>query len=276
MSLIVRLLQALLLLTALWLLARLFERRQLYYPVRTYEFTPANAGLSFQDVDYVAEDGCRLHGWWIPHPRARGAIIIFHGNAGNIGDRVWIAKDLHGLECDVFLAGYRGYGRSRGFPSERGFRRDARAAYEVVRAFYNHAETPPVILYGRSLGAAVALELATRQPVRGLIMESPFSSTVAMGELLFPWLPVRWIVRDRYDNLSRVPAYQGPLLIAHSRDDALVPSAMGRELFAAAHEPKTFVELEGDHNSGGWDRTPAYWQALNTFIHRHLDPPSAE
>jgi len=263
------------LLALLWLAIRWFERSAVYAPSRRLDATPEDAGLAYEDVQFVAEDGVLLHGWWIPHPAARGTLIYCHGNGANIANRVGICADLHAMGVNVFIFDYRGYGLSRGWPTEKGTYRDARAAYEVVRARYADAENPPVVVLGASLGGAIAAQLATDKPVRGLIIESSFSSAVDVGRHLYPWLPVRLIARFRYDAASRVAGLVVPKLFASSRDDTLVPFDVGCRLYDAAAEPKQFVELRGPHDEGSWQTNPAYREALARFLDRVLGPAPA-
>ena len=267
-----RMILILVVLGGLWGYLRFFEWRNLYYPARTIESTPAVFGLQYEDVNFISEDGRLLHGWWIPHPQARGTILHCHGNAGNIGDRVWMAADLHRLKLNVFLFDYRGYGKSRGLPTEQGTYRDARAAYEVVRAKYQDEDSPPVIVHGQSLGGAVAIQLALDKPVRGLIVESSFSSVVDIGEKLYPFLPIRWFCWFRYDSIAKVGRLNLPKLFAHSAHDDLIPYDLGEKLYRAACPPKNFVLLEGTHNDAGWTLTPAYWRAVSEFVDRVLGP----
>mgnify|MGYP003586132247 CR=1 FL=1 len=252
---------------------RYFEWRNLYYPARELQDTPADAGLEYEDVAFVAEDGVALHGWWIPCEKACGTVLHCHGNAGNIGDRVYLAADLHRLGVNVFLFDYRGYGRSRGIPTEQGTYRDARAAYEVVRARYRDAEDPPVIAHGQSLGGVVAIQLALDKRVRGVVVESVLPSTIELGARLYPWLPVRWFCGFRYDAISKAAKLGGPKLFAHSRDDEMIPYDLARKVFDAAPEPKRFVELAGGHNDAGWSATPEYWKALEEFVGEVLGRP---
>jgi uncharacterized protein len=245
---------------------RFFEWKNVYHPLRELEFTPADAGLDFEDVIFVASDDVELHGWWMPHPEARGTVIMFHGNAGNIGTRVWMAADLQRMNLNVFLFDYRGYGRSRGIASERGTYRDGAAAYEFVRAKYGDAEQPPVLLYGRSLGAAIALQCALDKPVKGLIMESAFASIEAMGRSMFPYLPVSLIARYKYDNISKIRNLKCPLLMSSSTADTLVPYEQTRSVFTAAPEPKFWSDLIGDHNDSGWHSSPEYWRQIIDFV----------
>lgn len=267
-----RIVWVLIILGVAWAYLRFFEWRNLYYPAHEIESTPAGFSLQYEDVNFISEDGRMLHGWWIPHPKARGTILHCHGNAGNIGDRAWMAADLHRLKVNVFLFDYRGYGESRGLPTEQGTYRDARAAYEVVRAKYQDEEAPPVIVHGQSLGGAVAIQLALDKPVRGLIVESSFSSVVDMGQKLYPLLPIKWFCRFRYDSASKVANLNMPKLFAHSSQDDLIPYDIGEKLYRAAIPPKDFVVLEGTHNDAGWTLTPAYWRAVGEFVDRVLNP----
>lgn len=259
----------------LWLLARWFEWKNVYAPSKEIEATPDAAGLEFEDIEFVAEDGVRLHGWWIPHPEARGVILYCHGNGSNIGNRVDLCRDLRALGVNLFIFDYRGYGRSRGWSTEQGTYRDARAAYEVIRAKYDDAENPPVLVYGSSLGACIAAQLAVDKPVVGAVFEAGFSSVVEVGKHLFPHLPVSLISRFRYEADRCVAQIRVPKLFASSRDDQLIPFELGQKLYDAAAEPKTFFELRGPHGESGWNETPAFWPALAAFVDRVL-PRSTE
>lgn len=266
-------LRALQLCSALLLLygaLRFLEWKMIYFPRVEIEATPDLLGLKFEDITFITEDGVKLNGWWIPHPQALGTLIHCHGNAGNIGHRVELAARLHQLGVNVFLFDYRGYGKSRGWPSERGLACDARAAYEFVRAQYGDEERPPILLHGQSLGGAVAARLAVEKQVRGLILESTFTSVPDMARALYPGLPLYRLVTTRFDTLGRVAQLGLPKLIAHSPDDEVVPFAMGRRLFAAAAPPKQFVALAGGHNDGLW--TPDYERALHVLVAQTLGP----
>jgi uncharacterized protein len=253
---------------------RWFEWSQLYIPSRDVYATPDSAGLAYEDVTLVTEDDRRVHAWWIPHPKARGTVIVCHGNAGTIADRIWIAADLHIFRVNVLLFDYRGYGKSSGFPTERGTYRDARAAYEFARLKHGESDDPPIIVYGRSLGGAVAAHLASTVPVRGVVLESAFTSVPDMARRLYPFLPLRWLVHFRYDTIGRIGEIDAPILIAHSVDDEMIASENGRLLYEAANEPKLFVELSGGHNDSGWNRTPAYWKAWKEWLGGIFGPAS--
>ena len=250
----------------LWVGLRWFEWQHLYFPDKHVEPTPTAVGLDFEEIWFVSDDDNNLHGWWIPHSEARGAVIMCHGNGGDIADRLYVAEDLHALKLNVFLFDYRGFGNSKGLSTEKGLYTDARAAYEWVRTRYNDEDDPPVILYGRSLGGAVATRVALEKSIRGLILESTFTSIPAMAAKKFqiPLLP--HLVTQRYNTLAIIEQIQVPVLLSHGPDDTLIPFKMSQQLYNQITAPKTFVELNGNHNDSGWRTTPAYQDALELFV----------
>jgi len=252
---------------------RWFERKNLYAPSRLLTRTPADAGLPFEDVTFMAEDGVRLHGWWIPAEVGAATLLFCHGNAGNLSDRVDLLAGLRELGMHLFAFDYRGYGRSRGRPGEAGTYRDARAAFEVVRARYDDSNHPPVVVYGRSLGGAVAAQLALDKPVRGVILESTFTSSMDMARELFPLFPA-WAVHNRYDTRAKVARIRLPTLISHSPTDEVVPYALGTNLYASAAGPKQFVRLSGGHNESGWLEDASYRRAFREFVEECLRRPA--
>ncbi len=264
--------RVLLLLCLVWLGARLFEHRATFAPSRVVDRTPADAGLDYEEVEFFAEDAVRLHGWWIPHPQARGTVLYCHGNGANIANRVDLCADLHRWGVNVFIFDYRGYGKSKGWPTEQGVYRDARAAFEVVRARYEDAEHPPVVVYGTSLGGTIAAQVAMDKPVKGLVIEASFPNTLEVGRRLYPWLPVRLVARYRFDAAAKLAQSTLPKLLASSREDDLIPYELGVRLYEAAAEPKEFVELRGPHDEGGWNLVPAYARAWERFLLRTLGP----
>ncbi len=260
------------LLAVLYASVRYFEWSNFYVPRREWLANPGLFGLEYEDVTFISEDGRVLSGWWVPHPAARGALIYCHGNACNIGDLADVIATLRRLRLHLFVFDYRGYGKSRGIPTEQGTYRDARAAYEVVRARYEDAESPPVLAYGHSLGGPVALQLALDKPVRGVITEGAFSSSLDIGRLLYPGLPLRHLLHFKYDAAEKAAAVRVPKLFAHSPDDRIIPYELGQKLYHAAAEPKTFVLLKGDHSDNDWTRNPEAWSALEAFVEGVLGP----
>jgi uncharacterized protein len=230
---------------------RWFEHSQVYYPDRVVTATGAELGRPFEDVTFKANDGVALNGWFFPantdSARRHLAVLLCHGNAGNIGDRLDLCGALLATGVNVFLFDYRGYGRSQGWPSEEGTYRDAQAAHEWLRQ--KGFAGANIIAFGESLGGAVAAELALRETLAGLVLQSTFTSIPDMGAEIYPWLPVRWLASIRYDTRSKLPRIRVPLLVMHSATDGLVGIHHGKANLAAANEPKLFWELRGDHNS---------------------------
>lgn len=253
-------------------LAWLGQESLVFFPDRTMRATPANVGLRFEDVRLTTVDGVGLGAWWVEPVRARGAVVIAHGNAGNISDRLDTVKLFAGLDLAVLAFDYRGYGSSDGSPSETGTYRDMEAAVahlEGVRGF-GRGRT---VYYGESLGGAVALATAVRLPPAALVLESTFTSVRAMAAVHYPFVPGFLATRVRYDSRARVRELRCPLLVLHGPDDSIVPYRMGRELYDAAPGPKAFADLEGDHNDGGLVVSPAARAALRAFLEAHLPPP---
>ncbi|MBI3552201.1 MAG: alpha/beta hydrolase [Elusimicrobia bacterium] len=245
---------------------RWFERVNLYIPDRVLTAHPGSFGLKYEELHLRAVDGPLIHGWFVENEPGSPVILMCHGNAGNISYRLDKLRIFRRLGASVLLFDYRGYGRSTGSPTEAGTYRDAEAAYDWLASV---KKVPPgrIILCGESLGNAVAIEMALRHKPRGLIVESAFTSTVDMGKLVFPWLPVEWMVKYRYDNLAKLPRVGCPVLVMHSRQDDIIPFTMGRRLFEAAREPKTFFEMRGNHNEGFLETGAAYVEALRDFLH---------
>lgn len=247
------------------LLSFLFQAKLVFFPGRRIAATPALAGLDYEDVFFTAEDGVRLHGWFVPSGTSGPVLLFFHGNAGNIADRLESLRLFVDVGLSVFIFDYRGFGRSEGRITEGGSYKDATAAYRYLTT-QRATGSEQIIYFGRSLGAAVAIELATRYTPRGLIVESAFTSIPELGARLYRWLPVRWLARIRYDSSNRLQHVLCPKLIIHSREDEIVPFDMGERLFALAGDPKQFLEISGDHNSGFLQSRERYIHSLAEFL----------
>ena len=241
-----------LLLTCLLLIIMLrwFEHSQVYHPDRILTATGAELGRPFEDVSFKASDGTQLNGWFFPahtnSPRSRLALLLCHGNAGNISGRLDMCAALLETGVNVFLFDYRGYGRSEGRPSEEGTYLDAQAAHQWLQR--KGFQGKHIIAFGESLGGGIASELALREPLGGLVLQSTFSSVPDIGAELFPWLPVRWISTIKYETCAKLPRLKIPVLVMHSRQDEMVRFHHAEKNFAAANEPKLFWELKGQHN----------------------------
>ena len=274
----------------LGLLLYLMQNRMVFLanmPGRALTATPADIELAYEDVRIATADGERLHGWYVsanrgvrvnfPQPPSvenrrigkiysdPGVVLFFHGNAGNISHRLDSLAIFHALGLATLIIDYRGYGESTGSPSEQGTYRDAEAAWNYLVGERGIAPER-IIVFGRSLGGAVAAWLASRVRPGGVIIESCFSSGTDMAKRLYPFLPARLITRLRYPVTDYVRDIQSPLLVVHSRDDEIIPFDMGQAIFRAAPEPKSFLALNGDHNMGFLLSREAYLAGLESFI----------
>jgi len=247
------------LLTALAVLAGLYaavclvmfflQSRLIYFPDSTDLGSPDDLGLPYRDVTLRTEDGLSLHGWFLPGEAGTPALLFCHGNAGNITGRLESLAVFRRMGFSVLIFDYRGYGRSEGSPSEGGTYADATAAWRYLTEKAGF-DPDRVVVFGRSLGGAVAVELAARVNPMALIVESSFTSAPALGQAVYPWLPVRFLARIRYDSRRRIGRVTCPVLVVHSPQDEVIPYAFGRRLFELANDPKRFLEMRGGHNDG--------------------------
>jgi len=247
------------------ILVAMFERRLIYFPTRDYEGTPNDIGLDYQPVTFTSEDDARLTGWYVPCADATYTILFCHGNAGNISHRLSTIQILHQLRYDVFIFDYRGFGHSGGTPTERGLYADAAAALKYLTTTRGQPNDR-IVFCGRSLGGAVAIELATHDSPPALVVESTFTKLADVGRLHYPYLPVRLILRDRFDSLQRIQRLTCPKLILHGSDDTLIPINLGCRLFDAASEPKAFIETPGGHGEAGFAYSPEFTKKLGDFL----------
>ena len=254
-----------------------FQSRLVYYPQvgREATVTPQAYGLAFDSVEIATEDGEKLHAWWVPAAAARGTVIIFHGNAGNISHRLDYLMMFSRLRYSTLIVDYRGYGKSTGAPSEEGTYRDALAAWRHLTEGRG-ARPADIVIFGESLGGAVASWLAARHAPRALVLTSTFTSATDLGAQVYGFLPVRLISRFSYDNLSNLKSIKSPVLIAHSRDDDIIPFAHGQKLFATAGEPKQFLEMRGGHNEGFIFMREEWVRALASFLERYAPKDSGQ
>lgn len=258
---------------ALVLMMYLFQPRLLFLPgVPGRELTadPGRVGLAYEDIEFATPDGERLHGWWLPQDDARGTVLFVHGNAGNISHRLDSLQIFAGLGVNVLIFDYRGYGRSTGRPSEQGLYQDAEAAWNwLVDARGQRPDQ--IVLFGRSMGGAVAARLATRVEAAGLIVESTFTSVPDIGAELYWWLPVRWLSRLDFDAETAIRNARLPVLVVHSSDDEIISFRHGQRLVRAAGERGRLLEISGDHNTGFLRSGQRYVRGLDDFLSELLD-----
>ena len=241
------------------------ERSLLFFPTPSHgDSNRQPKGLNAQNAHFQSADGTKLHGWYLRHPDPRAVVLFCHGNAGNIRHRAGLLKGLQqriGVSAMIF--DYRGYGHSEGTPTEAGVMADARAARKWLAQREGIAEDQIVVM-GRSIGGAVAVDLAAGDGARGLVLESTFSSIPDVAAKLYPLLPVRLMMRSKFDSAAKIGRYRGPLLQSHGDADHVIPYELGRRLHAAANGPKQFVVIRGgDHND---PQTDEYYKALIAFL----------
>lgn len=223
------------------------------------------SGLPLQDVWFQAEDGTRLFGWFLESSDTPAVLLWCHGNAGNIINRLDNLVELYRLGLSVFLFDYRGYGRSQGKPTEEGLYQDGRAAYEYLTRTRRIAPER-LLVFGRSLGAAVATEVAACCRIAGVILESAFPSVEALARYYYFGLPAHWLLRARFNLLERLRQIKAPILIIHGDQDTIVPIQLGEQVFQAAPEPKSFYVVRGaDHNNLYGVGGKLYFQRLRQF-----------
>jgi fermentation-respiration switch protein FrsA (DUF1100 family) len=247
-----------------------FQEKMVFFPGKRIVDTPETMGLQYEDVYLVTEDEIKIHGWYIPHPDAKATLLFFHGNAGNISHRLDSISIFHDLGLSVFIIDYRGYGRSDGRPSEQGTYMDALAAWNYL-VDERRLRPDEIIVFGRSLGGGVAAAQAARITPATVILESTFTSVKELGKHYYPYLPVSWIARIRYPVDEHIKSFDCPVLVIHSHQDDVVPFRHGQRLFATAREPKMFLPISGDHNTGFLLSGDAYVEGMKRFLVTYLD-----
>ncbi|MEW5993437.1 MAG: alpha/beta hydrolase [Candidatus Zixiibacteriota bacterium] len=260
---------SLLVLLAAWLY--FYQPKLVFYPLREFAVTPEQVGLNYEDVRIPVGSGERLHGWYFANAAdtpGKPVVLFCHGNAGNISHRLETVDVLLGLGADILLFDYRGYGRSDGAPSESKAYTDAAACYRWLTE-ERGVHPNQIVLFGRSLGGAVAADLAQKADCRSLILESTFTNAADMAKRLFPYIPTA-LLRFRFDTMRKLPGLDCPILICHSPEDEIIPYDMGCRLFETARNPKRFVSLRGGHNDREYFTDSAYIEALREFLYYNL------
>ncbi|MBN2061083.1 MAG: alpha/beta hydrolase [Deltaproteobacteria bacterium] len=219
-----------------------------FFPRSEFDFAPQDMGLICEEVEFITEDDITLHGWFFPVDRDSPVILFFHGNAGNISHRLDNINLLLARGLQVFIFDYRGYGRSKGSPSEQGLYKDGRAAYDYL-VMEKGISSDRIMCFGRSLGAAVAIDVALKRNIRSIIIESGFTSIKEMARSMFLMSLLSPIIPANYNNLEKIKGINVPKLVIHGDKDELVPFAMGNDLYEAAASPKFFYGVNGaGHN----------------------------
>ena len=259
-------------LTAAYILSTVYlyfnQANMLYLPglpSRSVSDTPHSIGLNYERVQLQASDGINLDAWFVPVDGARGTLLFCHGNAGNISHRLQSIKIFHQLGYSVLIYDYRGYGNSEGKPSESGTYLDAEAAWHYLTDT-RQIMPSDIIIFGRSLGGAVASDLAAKTTPRALIIESTFTSVPDLAAQLYGFFPVRSLSRFSYPTEENIQKVKAPVLIVHSLGDEIIPYSHGQRLFDVAAEPKQFLRINGGHNEGPWVSGRIYLEGISDFL----------
>lgn len=237
----------------------------LFYPLKQLDATPNDWGLQYEDVALKTSDNIQLHGWFVPVENSKKVVLFFHGNGGNISHRGESIMIFNQLGLNVFIIDYRGYGLSEGEITEQGLYNDAMSAWQYLTQQRGYKKSD-VIVFGRSLGGAVATQLASLVKPRALILESTFTSVRDMANKVLPVVANFIYLRFNFDTEKRIRQVTVPVLVMHSPDDDIVPFALGKRVFAAANEEKEFYKLRGNHNNGFIESMPSYQKVIRRFI----------
>ena len=247
------------------ILLYIFQPNFIYFPTSELIATPKDIGLSYEEVFIPTTDDHKINGWFIPHPSPRATLLFLHGNGGNISHRLEKILIFHQLEMNILIIDYRGYGLSSGSSSEHGTYLDAEAAINYLikeKTIINDS----IIVFGESLGAAIASWLVNSYPTGALIIDSGFTSIEAIAKHYYPYLPVKLLTRIKYPTLQRVSSINRPILVIHSVEDEIIPFSHGVELYQGANGPKTLLEISGDHNSGFYTSRQMYQNGISKFL----------
>jgi fermentation-respiration switch protein FrsA (DUF1100 family) len=243
-----------------------YEKKGIYFPTKDIEFTPSDIGLNYEDIYFLTEDNFKLNGWFIKAKNPKATLLYCHGNAGNISHRLEVIQILNKLNLNVFIFDYRGYGRSEGSPSEAGLYKDCEAAYDYLIK-RDDISKEKIVAFGKSIGANVAIDLASKRNLAGLISYGGFTSAYDMGRRIFPFLPLfKWIVTVKYDAKDKIKDISTPKLIIHSIDDEIVPFELGKRLFEAAQKPKEFYQMRGGHNEAILMAKEEFSSKIDSFL----------
>ncbi|MDD5069506.1 MAG: alpha/beta hydrolase [Candidatus Omnitrophica bacterium] len=255
----------LILVTVLFLLAKYIEARAVFFPDKTVRYTPEVLPLNYRDVFIKQDSSTTICGWYIPCSGAEYTVLLFHGNAGNIGDRIDKIAYLNSIGLNLFIIDYRGYGASSGNPTVSGVYADAKAAYDYLIT-EEKIPASKIIIFGVSLGGAVAVNLAAEvSGYGGLILEGAFSSGRDMGKRIYPYVPT-WFFSNKLNSIGKIEKVTAPKLFIHSRQDQIVPFDLAEKLFNKAVNPKRFVEIDGGHCDGFIVSKSRYLSAISEFV----------
>jgi fermentation-respiration switch protein FrsA (DUF1100 family) len=245
---------------------RWIEMHSIFHPSKVIIAYPSDYLLEYEDVYFKTSDNVKLNGWLIKGTSGT-TVLFFHGNGANISSRMGKLRMFHELGLTTLIVDYRGYGKSEGIPSELGLYRDAQAAYDYL---LNRPEInkEKIVIYGESLGGAVAINLASKVKAAALVVDSSFTSAIAMGKLLYPMIPA-FLVGFKFDSIVNITTISVPKLFLHSQTDDVVPWRLGQQLYKAAGEPKEFFEIRGTHNDAFTLEKELFYEGLRNFLKKY-------
>ena len=243
----------------------LFQGKMIFIPYQKIVGTPSDLGLNFEDINFTSKDGTSLNAWFIPAENAEYTVLFCHGNGGNISHRLDTISLFNKLALNFFIFDYRSYGKSTGVISEKGLYKDVAAAWHYLTETRKIAPEK-IIIIGRSVGGAIAAHAAAEFSPGGLVLESAFTSLAEIAQKRLPFVPVNWLLRYKLSTSDSLAKVKCPVLIIASPDDNIIPFKHGEKLFAKAPEPKTFVQLTGDHNDCYFLCRVKYAAALKKFF----------
>jgi pimeloyl-ACP methyl ester carboxylesterase len=242
----------------------------IYQPQREVRYTPEQAKLIYENISMITADGVKISGWWVPAEQARGTVLFCHGNGGNVSGCLDTLLIINRLKLNALIFDYRGYGNSEGSPSEKGTYADAEAAWNYL---VTERKVPPdgIIIWGRSLGGAIAAKTAAKHRAGIVIVESTFTSLKDLVHDRMSWFPSWVIANYAYDTRHYLKEVNVPVLVIHSPDDEMIPFQHGKNLYDSIKGPKAFSEIKGSHNRGFIDSMAVYESSINDFINRYLE-----
>jgi len=251
------------------------QSRMLYFPQREVDSTPADIGMDYEQASLTASDGTRISAWWIPAENPKATVLFCHGNAGNISHRLGTLSIFNRLAFSTLIFDYRGYGSSEGKPTERGTYLDAEAAWRFLTGEKGIAPDN-IVIYGRSLGGAVAAHLAADVAPAALVVDSSFTSVPDRASEMLPIFPVRLVCKFRYDTRECLKRAGRPVMVIHSRDDEMMPFKHAKDLYESAGEPKQLLERQGSHNDGFATSPGEVLTELGKFVARSVGKPGTD
>ncbi|MBU2540342.1 MAG: alpha/beta hydrolase [Candidatus Omnitrophica bacterium] len=245
---------------------RYIEKRSIFFPFKEIEVTPQDIGLGFEEVNLKTPDGENIHGWYVPAGANKKVLLFLHGNGGNISHRLEKIAIFNEIGITTFIIDYRGYGRSTGRPTEDGIYLDAHTAYNYL-VKEKGITADEIIVFGESLGAQAAIDLAGKERIAALIIEAAFTSAKDMARAIYPFLPTIFL-SVRFDSAAKIPNIDCHKLIIHSRNDEIVPFKLGKKLYEKARQPKEFLEIIGAHNNAVFDSKELFAARVKEFINK--------